>query len=331
MIITRNIKNCITIFNIYYIFNIHYIFVIITFSRNPISRFLKKYITMWKYINIETIFVFFVIVTVIYFYIEERRKRYNEKIYDTGSITNNRRDIKSGYDINRDDKKYQTGNNRRENTNFTIPNLYGKIRWTTPAPLRQSIDINYHNGVISGDRENNIDTRENNDTKRYTEIVFPEEPNENIYSTSIGKIIDTLPPISYTPSKKKKKINKGEERCREIFQDIFQTEFKSIRPDWLKNPTTGKNLEIDGFAESIVTPLGVGLGFEYNGAQHSKYVPHFHGDDPNNFIYQAKKDIYKEQICKKRGILLIIIPHFIPFEQLEKYITDALSTKRVSF
>ena len=66
--------------------------------------------------------------------------------------------------------------------------------------------------------------------------------------------------------------NKHEERCREIFQDIYAEHFKSVRPNWLKNPVTKKNLELDGYCSRIRTPLGHGLAFEYDGAQHSRYA-----------------------------------------------------------
>lgn len=326
---------------------------------------------MWKYINIETIFIFFVIIAVIYFYIRERRRRsYGSESDRYKNRVGSVRSFKDSVEYNDESIAYNTGSifndkktstfTKKQNMNFTIPNLYGNVRWTTPAgsyhrdsvidrqfqeslripETRRSLqeasrplETRHSLQASSGIPETRRSLQASNDTRNNPgrlEVVFPDE-EPNIYSTSIDSIIDTLPPINndrYTMKKKKKK-NKSEEKCREIFENLFLTEFKSIRPDWLKNPATGKNLEIDGFAENIATPLGMGLGFEYNGAQHSKYVPHFHGIDPKNFVYQAKKDIYKEQICKKRGILLIIIPHFIPFEQLEKYIKESLVQKGV--
>ena len=127
--------------------------------------------------------------------------------------------------------------------------------------------------------------------------------------------------------KRKPKLNKHEERCREIFQKIYSRRFKSIRPKWLKNPVTGKNLELDGFCPDIRTPLGTGLAFEYDGAQHSKYNKHFHRGGPDEFVYQTKKDAWKDLRCKQEGVFLIRIPHFVAFEDLERYITDKLREK----
>jgi len=123
---------------------------------------------------------------------------------------------------------------------------------------------------------------------------------------------------------KAKKINKREERCREIFQNIFNREFKSIRPNWLRNPATGKNLELDGFCPDIRTPMGLGLAFEHDGEQHSRYVKHFHRSGPKEFIYQDRKDAYKDKVCKEKGVLLIRVPHYVIFEDLERYIRDKL-------
>lgn len=123
--------------------------------------------------------------------------------------------------------------------------------------------------------------------------------------------------------KKPKRINKHEERCREIFEDIFEVEFKSCRPEWLENPVTHKNLELDGYAPSIKTPLGKGLAFEYDGIQHSKFTPRFQRH-PDEFEYQCKKDSWKDLRCKQEGILLIRIPSFVAFQDLERYIKQKI-------
>lgn len=119
-------------------------------------------------------------------------------------------------------------------------------------------------------------------------------------------------------------FNKSEERCREIFEEIFDTRFKSIRPDWLVNPVSGKNLELDGFAPNIQTKLGKGLAFEYDGSQHSQYSKHFHKNGPEEFLYQVKRDTWKDLKCKERGVLLIRIPHFVAYQDLERYIKTKL-------
>jgi len=141
--------------------------------------------------------------------------------------------------------------------------------------------------------------------------------------------------LTYTSKKKSKKgkgkskYGKSEERCREIFERIFRSRFKSVRPQWLKNPVTGKNLELDGFCPQIQTPMGMGLAFEYDGKQHSVYSKHFHRGGKNEFIYQTKKDSWKDLRCKQEGVLLIRIPHTIIFEDLERHIRMKLRKAQV--
>lgn len=133
--------------------------------------------------------------------------------------------------------------------------------------------------------------------------------------------------LSSTP-KRKRKLNKHEEKCREIFQKIYSRPFKSVRPDFLKNPTTGKNLELDGYCPDIITHIGRGLAFEYDGIQHSKHTGMFHRKK-HDFEYQCAKDSWKDKRCKELGIVLIRIPHFVIYDDLEKYITDILIKKKV--
>jgi len=129
--------------------------------------------------------------------------------------------------------------------------------------------------------------------------------------------------------KKGKRVNKSEEKCRRIFESIFTEPFPIVRPAFLENPVTKKCLELDGFNPTIVTPLGQGLAFEYDGIQHSKYQPYFHRGGPQDFVYQQKRDTWKDLKCRSMGILLIRIPYNIVPEDFETYIRRALRQKGV--
>lgn len=129
----------------------------------------------------------------------------------------------------------------------------------------------------------------------------------------------------------KKTVNKSEEKCRRVFEKLFGQRFPSVRPQFLKNPVTNKCLELDGFCPSIPTPLGRGLAFEYDGIQHARYRPHFHRHGPAEFVYQQKRDTWKDLKCQSEGIVLIRIPHFIPPEAFAAYIKRELQRHRVSF
>ena len=129
--------------------------------------------------------------------------------------------------------------------------------------------------------------------------------------------------------KKEKRVNKSEEKCRRIFETIFQKPFPLERPGFLENPVTKKCLELDGFNPDIGTPLGRGLAFEYDGVQHAKYSPYFHRGGPQDFVYQQKRDTWKDLKCREMGIMLIRIPYNLVPENFESYIRQKLRQKGV--
>jgi hypothetical protein len=110
---------------------------------------------------------------------------------------------------------------------------------------------------------------------------------------------------------------KREEECRKIFEGIFNCKFESVRPDFLKNPRTNHNLELDGFSFNYL------LGFEHQGKQHYHYPNTYHKSE-KEFLYQLQKDKYKKQKCKELGIDLVIIPYSVPFHKLSVFIIDKL-------
>jgi hypothetical protein len=113
---------------------------------------------------------------------------------------------------------------------------------------------------------------------------------------------------------------KNEERCRQIFEGIFQRPFPKIRPSWLRRSSTGKNLELDGYNPDLK------LAFEYNGAQHAKFGP-MHRGDPHAFQDQLERDRIKAQLCQQKDVTLIVIPHTVKYENLESYIRQQLRSK----
>jgi len=126
----------------------------------------------------------------------------------------------------------------------------------------------------------------------------------------------------------KKKIWKHQEECRRIFEKLFNRDFVQIRPDWLKNPITGYNLEVDGYCEDIVTPIGRGIGFEYDGGQHDRFTKKYHRS-VNDFIYTVKKDSWKDQQFKKLRKVLVRIPSSVRFCDLEKFIRMRLRDEKI--
>lgn len=124
--------------------------------------------------------------------------------------------------------------------------------------------------------------------------------------------------------KNTKRKNVHEEKCRSIFEARFKCKFPTVRPNWLKNPATGKNLELDGYNENVKTPIGKGLAFEYDGIQHAKYTKHFHKKGAKEFVYQTRKDRFKDYKCKERDIILIRIPHHVHYDDLDEFVNEKI-------
>jgi hypothetical protein len=124
--------------------------------------------------------------------------------------------------------------------------------------------------------------------------------------------------------KKTKRMNKGEEKCREIFEQLFNKEFCRIRPDFLKNDCTDLNMEIDGYNDDLK------LGFEYQGVQHYKHTPYFH-KDIQDFNKQIYRDNLKKEMLEKNGIKVVYIPYYIEFDDLEDFVKQELRQHNYQF
>jgi hypothetical protein len=94
--------------------------------------------------------------------------------------------------------------------------------------------------------------------------------------------------------------SKGETLCRDIAQKVFGKPFVKVRPKFLKNEVTGKNLELDIYNEDIKVAI------EFNGRQHYEFVPFFH-KNYEDFLTQRYRDEMKKAKCKDEGIHLIEI------------------------
>ena len=115
--------------------------------------------------------------------------------------------------------------------------------------------------------------------------------------------------------KKKRILKKHETRCRVILEEMFQSPFTSIRPDELKYPKTGRNLELDGYNKEY------NIAFEYQGIQHRKHTPMFH-QSYQDFLDQLARDEYKKNRCEELGIQVIYIPDTVPYDKLDEYLRE---------
>lgn len=104
-----------------------------------------------------------------------------------------------------------------------------------------------------------------------------------------------------------------EKESRRACMSITGKTFCKTRPRFLRNPETGRNLELDGYCEELK------LAFEYDGDLHSHFPNAFHRTK-EEFDRQQKRDQLKNELCKVAGIRLVRIPHTLPFDEIESYI-----------
>jgi hypothetical protein len=129
--------------------------------------------------------------------------------------------------------------------------------------------------------------------------------------------LNPTPEVKTGGSKKKTTRSSREDQCRAIFERLFGSKFPTKRPDFLRNPKTNRNLELDGYNENL------GLAFEHQGEHHVVFPNTFH-KTREDFDNQQRRDKFKAEKCRERGITLLDIPHSVPAAQLEAYISKKL-------
>lgn len=119
----------------------------------------------------------------------------------------------------------------------------------------------------------------------------------------------------------------GERICRKYFEAIFKAPFPSIRPDFLKNPKTGNNLELDGYAPSL------NLAFEHQGRQHYYTTSRFSGDKAS-LEKRQKMDSLKRKLCFQHNVKLIEVPSVpdtLPLPKLLDFLKDQALKLKITF
>lgn len=112
--------------------------------------------------------------------------------------------------------------------------------------------------------------------------------------------------------------SKYENRFRKIMERVFFVSFPKQKPDWMRNPLTGRILELDGYNN------GIKVAFEYQGI--------YHYSNPIGIKFsdiQKIRDNIKEKLCYENGVALIIMPYWIKESDWEIEITNQYKNKRM--
>ncbi len=116
---------------------------------------------------------------------------------------------------------------------------------------------------------------------------------------------------------KTNRISKGEMKCKEIIEDIYGVPFYCVRPNFLKNPETKRNLELDLYNDELK------IAIERNGIQH--YIwPNYTGQSKEKFLKQLSRDKFKYDQCNNNGIYLITVPYTVELDEIRDYMQNNL-------
>lgn len=122
----------------------------------------------------------------------------------------------------------------------------------------------------------------------------------------------------------KKKIRfSREEKVRRICESLYYPlKFPTVRPEWLLNDQTGQALELDLYNERL------GVAIEVQGAQHTRFVPHFH-KTYEEYLKMKQRDALKAALCAKKGVHLFYVPDIrrVADEELEFFIMSLIKIK----
>lgn len=96
--------------------------------------------------------------------------------------------------------------------------------------------------------------------------------------------------------------SQGEQISRACLEQIYHVPFSNVRLADLKNPNTGRDLELDCYNPTLK------IAVEYHGINHYRFVPFFH-KTVAQYEAMRNRDVYKQQKCIELGITLIIVPY----------------------
>jgi hypothetical protein len=136
------------------------------------------------------------------------------------------------------------------------------------------------------------------------EIKFVEDNSRNFISQNNS--YNNFQNTSYSYQRQDApKTSKGEDILAEVFEDIIQKKIeRNLRPNFLRNPETGKALELDCYIPEYK------LAIEYNGIQHYKFPSAYHKTE-KEFYDQVYRDRLKKKLCDESGVYLIPVPYWV--------------------
>ncbi len=111
--------------------------------------------------------------------------------------------------------------------------------------------------------------------------------------------------------------SKAEAGAVKELESILGVSCPTVNPDWLV--WKGKTLELDGYCH---TKDGKKVALEFSGPLHTKWSPH--KEPYEQYFARIVKDIVKRKMCKRHGVVLIVIDMTLPRYHFNAYIKSRL-------
>ena len=130
------------------------------------------------------------------------------------------------------------------------------------------------------------------------------------FKTLIGSLKNVRRPKNYLIDWKTPSKSKIQYRTKQFLESYWKNHvvFEEF-------PLVGTKLSFDFYNANKKIMV------EVQGAQHTKYVPHFHGKSKGNYVAQLRRDADKARFCELNGLILVEIfsEKELKVETFEKY------------
>jgi len=160
-------------------------------------------------------------------------------------------------------------------------------------------------------------------SKKYLSSLVYDSDDEEPVKKSKVKVVEVSPSKDHItiPDRWDFRDIKGDKKreriTRRVLETLYSSPFPTVRPKWIVNPKTGRNLEIDCYNEAL------GLCVEVSGSQHYIQSERFHKSRAD-FLSQVYRDKVKKEAVLARGLDFMVVPYTVPTDEIPMYVMGML-------
>jgi len=109
---------------------------------------------------------------------------------------------------------------------------------------------------------------------------------------------------------------------RVALEQLLGQPFPKARPDFLRNPSTNRCLELDAYCDTLR------IGAEFAGEQHRVFPNSCHSTRAE-FEKQQARDQLKMKLCQQHGVALLVIPDSVSAVDMHERVKSGLIQLKV--